>query len=818
MFLLSWGWSAACIGLRAQSIPNPSFEANSFANFPGLIGGNGGTITGWTATGTGVGLNPAGGNPFADNGAVPNGNNVAFLQGTASLATTISGLVSGQTYTVTFRANRRAINFDPVPAWSLNGGADVSFTASPAVGGQNPYRTVTGTFNATGTTAAMVIKNKATADATLLIDAFSIAIVPAQISVFTGANTLAGNARTDNVGTQTFASTAVGSSSASQTFTIQSTGTGNLAALALSVTGANAGDFSVSTLASTSLAPTSSTTFTVTFSPTAAGNRNAVINIASNDSARNPFRINVSGTGLVPQINLFDGASTSPTDALVDNTGTVSLGSVVYGNSGAAHTFTIQNSGAAPLTGLVLSVSGSARTDFTVGNVVASTLAPGASTTFTVTFTPSAGGTRSALLNVGSNDPNTNPFRINISGTGLIPKIGVFTGSSTAPVDARGNNIGTFTFANTPLAESSTAQTFTIQNTGTATLSGLALSVSSGNAAEFSVGSLGSTSLAPGASTTFTVTFSPAALGTRNSAVFIASNDPTANPFRINVAGSGAFSRNAALSNLTVSSGTLAPGFDSPTTSYAVSVPFLTTSMTLAATRSDANASVTIQGSPAASPVAVSLSVGANAVPVVVTAQDGVTTRTYTVTITRGANQPPVPGTHVVMRTNDNTVIKVPKALLIAGDSDPEGDSLSIVSVGNATPAGASVAILGNFIVYSAPGATAGNGSFTYDLSDGAGGHLVAATVTVSEIAAAPDAIAPNAARIVSQAGSFTITSQGVPGSVYRFQYTTSSSAPYVWNEFSPPAVFTAPNNGVFQYVDANPPGPLRLYRVISNR
>ena len=73
-------------------------------------------------------------------------------------------------------------------------------------------------------------------------------------------------------------------------------------------------------------------------------------------------------------------------------------------------------------------------------------------------------------------------------------------------------------------------------------------------------------------------------------------------------------------------------------------------------------------------------------------------------------------------------------------------------------------------------------------------------------------------ARIVSQAGSFTITSQGVPGSVYRFQYTTSSSAPYVWTEFSPPAVFTAPNNGVFQYVDANPPGPLRLYRVISNR
>ncbi len=641
---------------------------------------------------------------------------------------------------------------------------------------------------------------------------------PAQISVFNGANTQAGNARTDNVGTQTFAGTAVGSSSASQTFTIQSTGTGNLAALALSVTGANPADFTVSTLASTTLTPTSSTTFTVTFSPSAAGTRSAVINIASNDSARNPFRINVSGTGLVPQINLFDGASTSPADALSDNTGSVSLGSVLYGNTGTPHTFTIQNSGAAPLTGLLFSISGADRSDFTIGNLGATTLAPGASTTFTVSFAPSAGGTRNALVNIASNDPNTNPFRINVSGSGLIPKIGIFNGSSTAPVDARGNNVGTFTFANTPLAESSAAQTFTIQNTGTATLNGLALSVSSGNAADFSAGSLGATSLAPGATTTFTVTFSPSALGARSSALFIASNDPTSNPFRINVAGSGAFARNAALSNLTVSSGSLSPAFDSATTSYAVSVPFLTTSIALTATRSDANASVTIQGSPGASPVAVSLSVGANAVPVVVTAQDGVTTRTYTVTITRGANQPPVPGTHVVTRTNDNTVIKVPKAQLIAGDSDPEGDSLSILSVGNATPAGASVVILGNFIVYSAPGTTAGNGSFTYNLSDGAGGHVVTASVTVTEIAAAADATVPNAARITSQGGSFTITSQGVPGSVYRFQYTTSSSAPYVWNEFSPSAVFTAPNNGVFQYVDANPPGPLRLYRVISNR
>ena len=83
-----------------QTIPNPSFEANSFTTYPGYISVNA-PITGWTANPADeVGLNPAGGqSPFADNGAIPDGTNVAFIQaGSAvdsqqgSLSTTISGL------------------------------------------------------------------------------------------------------------------------------------------------------------------------------------------------------------------------------------------------------------------------------------------------------------------------------------------------------------------------------------------------------------------------------------------------------------------------------------------------------------------------------------------------------------------------------------------------------------------------------------------------------------------------------------------------------------------------------------------------------
>ena len=50
----------------AQSIPNPSFEANTFAVYPGYISGNT-PITGWTAGwDERVGLNPAGREVDAD--------------------------------------------------------------------------------------------------------------------------------------------------------------------------------------------------------------------------------------------------------------------------------------------------------------------------------------------------------------------------------------------------------------------------------------------------------------------------------------------------------------------------------------------------------------------------------------------------------------------------------------------------------------------------------------------------------------------------------------------------------------------------------
>jgi uncharacterized delta-60 repeat protein len=108
-------------------------------------------------------------------------------------------------------------------------------------------------------------------------------------------------------------------------------------------------------------------------------------------------------------------------------------------------------------------------------------------------------------------------------------------------------------------------------------------------------------------------------------------------------------SPNANLSALTTSAGALTPAFGAATTTYTASVVFGTNPITVTPTKAQANATIQVRvnggayasvtsGSPSG---VLALNLGANPVDVLVTAQDGITTKTYTVTVTRGA---PVPG------------------------------------------------------------------------------------------------------------------------------------------------------------------------------
>jgi len=91
----------------------------------------------------------------------------------------------------------------------------------------------------------------------------------------------------------------------------------------------------------------------------------------------------------------------------------------------------------------------------------------------------------------------------------------------------------------------------------------------------------------------------------------------------------------SSLTALAASTGNL--GFATGTTSYTANVANNVKSVNLTPTTRDPNATITVKGQAATSGTAtsVALAPGANSIPVVVTAQDGTTSTTYTVTVNR---------------------------------------------------------------------------------------------------------------------------------------------------------------------------------------
>lgn len=91
----------------------------------------------------------------------------------------------------------------------------------------------------------------------------------------------------------------------------------------------------------------------------------------------------------------------------------------------ATKDYKIENTGTATLnlTGIPrVSIGGVNPGDFAVTTMPATgTVAPGANTTFIITFTPTAVGTRTAIVSIANNDTNENPYTFLIQGNGNCP-------------------------------------------------------------------------------------------------------------------------------------------------------------------------------------------------------------------------------------------------------------------------------------------------------------------------------------------------------------------------------------------------------------
>lgn len=221
------------------------------------------------------------------------------------------------------------------------------------------------------------------------------------------------------------------------------------------------------------------------------------------------------------------------------------FGSINIG-TGDSHTFTIQNtdiSNSLTLNGSpVVSISGANSSDFSVTTPPDSPISIGNSTTFTIQFSPSTPGIRTAVLSIANSDI-LDPYTFSVQGTGVaVPEIEVLSNSTLiANNDATPSTVDNTDFDRV-ITGTTHAHIFTIQNEGTIDLdlSGTPLVTISGvNAADFTVTVQPASPISAGASTSFTVEFTPGADGLRTATLSIANSDVDESPYTFDLQGTG---------------------------------------------------------------------------------------------------------------------------------------------------------------------------------------------------------------------------------------------------------------------------------------
>ena len=200
-------------------------------------------------------------------------------------------------------------------------------------------------------------------------------------------------------------------------------------------------------------------------------------------------------------------------------------------NSDFFLTFTIFNRGYNYLDLGTIAITGQDSGMFNASQQPSSPVSPGQSTQLIIRFHPTSAGDKTALLSIPSDDPDENPYLINLRGH-CVPDIAI--GGVTG---------GTYDFGTVTVGESERA-VFSIRNTGTATLllDGAPSLEESGGGSSFYLeeegGSIPS-SIAAGGNAPFAIRFAPTGEGQWMATLTIWSSDPDENPLIVTFVGTG---------------------------------------------------------------------------------------------------------------------------------------------------------------------------------------------------------------------------------------------------------------------------------------
>ncbi len=360
------------------------------------------------------------------------------------------------------------------------------------------------------------------------------------IATLNGTGFLLTNGASLSPASTNFGTVLLGASSAPTAFTFTNIGTTSLASVAVSLSG---GGFTQTNNCTATMAAGASCTINVTYAPTAAGTANGTLTVASNSTTNPTVTAALTGTG----------AAATSTIALTP--GTQDFGSVNIGATSADFNFNVTNTGNTAVTGVTLAVTApfqQSTTSATGGSNCSSTLAPGASCTVILTFNPTAVGAASGTLTVASGSL-TNPIvTSSLTGTGVST-----TATDTVTLTPAAQDFGTVTMGSV-----SQDFIFTFANTGTTSVSGIAISMTgpfeysptSGNGGTNCTGTL-----AAGASCAIDLVFAPTVTGVTSGVLTVASSSSGSPTITSALTGTGtavpAFSITSTTTTATIAAG-----------------------------------------------------------------------------------------------------------------------------------------------------------------------------------------------------------------------------------------------------------------------
>jgi probable HAF family extracellular repeat protein len=191
------------------------------------------------------------------------------------------------------------------------------------------------------------------------------------------------------------------------------------------------------------------------------------------------------------------------------------------GTTGAGKIVTLKNTGTTSVTITAIAIAGTNAGDFAQTHTCGSSLAAGTSCSISVTFKPTASGTRTAALSVTDNAAGS-PQKASLTGIGTTAKL-----SPTS-----------LSFGTVVLGTSSPANPVTLTNVGTTTLTIRGIAITGTNAGDFAQTHTCGSSLTAGASCTVSVTFKPTQIGKRTGTLSVTDNAP-GSPQTVSLSGTG---------------------------------------------------------------------------------------------------------------------------------------------------------------------------------------------------------------------------------------------------------------------------------------